>query len=86
MTHNLAQPRATSDSDATNDARAVFAAFFPELQDAMKAAGRAERWTSLQWQQETLLVAELIEAHHYAKAFIDALVPLYHAMAERSGA
>ena len=77
----IAEPAPAADPA---NARAVFAAFLPELQDAMKAAGRAERWTSLQWQQETLLVAELIEAHHYAKAFIDQIVPLYHAMAKRS--
>lgn len=72
---------------AIEDVRTQFAALPAALQqDAMKAAGRAERWTSLQWQQETLLVAERIEAHHYAKAFIDQIVPLYHAMAERSGA
>ena len=63
------------------DARARFAAFPADLRAVMKAAGAVERWSSLQWQQETVLVADLIEANHYAPPFIGALVSVYHVAA-----
>lgn len=69
------------DEPSRTNARAHFAAFFPELQAAMKAAGKVEAWSSLQWQTETLLVAELIEANHYAQPFIDTLVSVYQDVA-----
>jgi len=71
---------------STQDARALFAAFLPELQDAMKAAGKAERWSAMEWQQETVEVADLIEINAYAQPFIDALVSVYRdaAQLERS--
>ncbi len=70
----------------TDEARALFAAFLPELQAAMKAAGKAERWSASVWQQETVEVADLIEINAYAQPFIDALVSVYRdaAQLERS--
>lgn len=62
---------------ATDEARALFSAFLPELQTAMKAAGKAERWSALEWQRETVEVADLIEINAYAQPFIDALVSVY---------
>jgi hypothetical protein len=59
------------------DSRAKFAAFVPELQEAMKAAARRYDWDGETWAMQTILLAQTIEASSYDPKVIQALASAY---------
>jgi len=60
-----------------NDARALFTAFLPELQDAMKIAAKRYAWDGETWALQTILLARAIEASGYDPAVIAGLAKAY---------
>jgi hypothetical protein len=57
--------------------RALFAAFLPELQAAMKEAARRYDWDGETWAMQTILLAETIERSGYDSEVIAVLARAY---------
>lgn len=61
----------------TEEARTVFAALPPELQAAMKAAGKTEGWTPSFWRREVALIHQSLSASGFSPAVLAAALALY---------
>lgn len=79
-------PPVTPEAPTANrqDARALFAAFDPALQAAMKTAAHRERWSPEEWVFQTTTAADLFAAAGYSPAFLVDLAALYRAESLRS--
>lgn len=66
-----------ADQDRVAESRAIFAAFVPELQAAMRVAARRYDWDGETWAMQTIMLARAIEASGYDPAVIAGLAAAY---------
>jgi hypothetical protein len=74
--HDAAPAPESADSSLA-EGRAQFAAFLPELQDAMKIAAKRYSWDGETWALQTRMLARCIEASAYNPAVIARLAADY---------